>query len=88
MPEIKTTVTHDVGLHARPAALFVQTAKKFESDIIVKAGDREVDAKSILSIITLGVNQGTEIRIYAQGIDAKQALDELKNLVENNFKEE
>jgi len=87
MPEIKVKIMHEVGLHARPAALFVQTAKKFESDIYVKNGDREVDAKSILSVLTLGINQGTEITITAQGTDAQQALDALSDLVDSNFPE-
>ena len=87
MPEVKVKIMHEVGLHARPAALFVQTAKKFESEIYVRNGDQEVDAKSILSILTLGVNQGTEITISAQGNDADQALDELRFLVDSNFSE-
>jgi phosphocarrier protein HPr len=87
MPEIKLKIMHEVGLHARPAALFVQTAKKFESDIFVKNGEREVDAKSILSVLTLGINQGAEITITAQGIDAQQALGALKDLVDSNFPE-
>ena len=87
MPEIKVKIMHEVGLHARPAALFVQTAKKFESDIYVKNGDREVDAKSILSVLTLGINQGAEITITAQGTDAQQALGALRDLVDSNFPE-
>jgi phosphocarrier protein HPr len=87
MPEIKVKIMHEVGLHARPAALFVQTAKKFESDIYVKNGDREVDAKSILSVLTLGINQGAEITITAQGTDAQQALCALRDLVDSNFPE-
>ncbi|MGD8458357.1 MAG: HPr family phosphocarrier protein [Anaerolineales bacterium] len=85
MPEVKVKVMHEVGLHARPAALFVQTAKRFNADISVKNGGQEVDAKSILSILTLGVSQGTEISISALGDDAEQALNALKTLIENNF---
>lgn len=85
MPEIKVKVMHEVGLHARPASLFVQTAKKYNADISVKNGGLEVDAKSILSILTLGVSQGTEISINALGDDAEEALNALKILVENNF---
>jgi phosphocarrier protein HPr len=85
MPEITLTVHHEVGLHARPAALFVQTAKQFGSAITVTHGEREANAKSILSVLTLGVDQGAVITLYAEGEDADQALEALEALVEDNF---
>ena len=85
MPEITLTVHHEVGLHARPAALFVQTAKQFGSAIMVTHGEREANAKSILSVLTLGVDQGAVITLYAEGEDAGQALEALEALVEDNF---
>jgi phosphocarrier protein HPr len=88
MPEITLTVHHKVGLHARPAALFVQTAKKFNSDIKVTYGEREANAKSILKVLTLGVNQGAVITIRAEGEDAEQSLEALEALIEDNFGEE
>ena len=88
MPEITLTVHHKVGLHARPAALFVQTARQFESDIHVAHGEREANGKSILKVLTLGVNQGTVITIHAEGGDADQALTALERLIESNFGEE
>lgn len=87
MQEITLVVEHQVGLHARPAALFVQTAKKFKSDILVRKDDREVNAKSILSILTLGANQGAVITIKANGEDEEAALQALQELVESNFGE-
>ena len=90
MQRISLTVTHPVGLHARPAAQFVQTASQFQSKITVANlnGDgKAVDAKSILSILTLGVSQGTEIEITAEGPDEKDAIQALKTLVESNFGE-
>ena len=87
MPEIQLEIMHEVGLHARPAALFVQTAKKYQSDIMVKNGEREVNAKSILSVLTLGADQGSKITVSAEGVDAEQALDAIKDLVESNFSE-
>ena len=87
MQEITLVVEHKVGLHARPAALFVQTAKKFKSAILVRKDEREVNAKSILSILTLGANQGTVITIKAAGEDEGAALQALQELVENNFGE-
>jgi phosphocarrier protein HPr len=87
MPEITLAVRHKVGLHARPAALFVQTAKQFASDIRVAHGEREANAKSILTLLTLGVNQGAVITVRAEGEDADQSLAALKALIENNFGE-
>jgi phosphocarrier protein HPr len=87
MPEIRLTVRHEVGLHARPAALFVQTAKKFNCDIEATFGERQANAKSILNVLTLGANQGAVISIRAEGEDARQALEALEALVESNFGE-
>jgi len=87
MHEVTLLVRHKVGLHARPAALFVQTAKKFKSDILVSKDDREVNAKSILSILTLGANQGAVITIIATGEDEEMAVKAIQELVETNFGE-
>jgi phosphotransferase system HPr (HPr) family protein len=86
--EITLTIQHKVGLHARPAALFVQTAQKFRSDIQVRCGDRAGNAKSLLGILGLGANSGAEITISAEGDDADEALAALKTLVEDNFGED
>lgn len=90
MQNIRLTVNHAVGLHARPAAQFVQTASEFESEITVANKTKEsdpVNAKSILSILTLGVHQGHEIEITADGSDEEQALKALEELIESNFGE-
>ena len=88
MPEIKLTVNHEVGLHARPASLFVQTAAKFSSDIEVTHGDTKANAKSILGVLTLGVMQNTEIQIEAAGDDADDVISALKALIDDNFGED
>lgn len=90
MQSIVLTVNHPVGLHARPAAQFVQTASKYESEITVANKTKESDpinAKSILSVLTLGVHQGYEIEITADGSDADEALKALEQLVADNFGE-
>jgi phosphotransferase system HPr (HPr) family protein len=87
MEEITMVVHHKVGLHARPAALFVKTAKKFRSEIFVTKDTREANAKSILSILTLGANQGAVITVKATGEDEAMALKALQELVESNFGE-
>lgn len=87
MPEVTLTVHNKVGLHARPAALFVQTAKRFNCDVKVTHGEREGNAKSILGVLALGVDQRAVITIHAEGENADQALEALEALVENNFGE-
>jgi len=93
MKESKVVVNNKVGLHARPAALFVQTASKFKSDVKVSCLDKEsgevrqANAKSILSILTLGVFQGTEITIQSNGEDEEAAVQALVDLVKSNFGE-
>lgn len=70
------------GLHARPAADFATTAARFRSDIhVVKAGT-EVDAKSVLMLLTLDVRQGDRVIVTANGPDAEQAVDTLAHLLE------
>lgn len=93
MKEAKIIVDNEVGLHARPAALFVQEAAKFQSDINVYCQDpeseeeRNANAKSILGILTLGVFKGMEITIKAEGEDEVAAVDALIAMVEDNFGE-
>jgi catabolite repression HPr-like protein len=69
------------GLHARPAALFVQEANKFSSDIYVEKDEKKVNAKSIMGIMSLAISSGTEVYIIAEGSDSEQAVDALVALV-------
>ena len=90
MVEATIQVKHKVGLHARPASLFVQTASKFSSQIKVRnltANGTLVDAKSIIMVLTLGVMRDHEILIQAQGPDEEAALSALKKLIDDNFGE-
>lgn len=79
--EKKMTIRHKQGLHARPAALFVQIANKFESNISVKKGAQEVNGKSIMGILMLAAETGSQICIKAEGQDAKKAVEELEKLL-------
>jgi phosphotransferase system HPr (HPr) family protein len=88
VPEITLTVTHEVGLHARPAALFVKRAGQFGADVRVSHDEKEANAKSILQVLTLGVEQDDEITVCAEGDDAEEALEALKTLVESDFEVE
>ena len=85
----RTVIIHNPqGLHARPVDLFVKLATGFESKIdIVKDGEK-VDGKSILAVLTLGAEQGTQLSIEATGHDAEAALGALVELVEKGFAED
>ena len=81
MVEKKVVVRLKMGLHARPAALFVQEANKYTSEIYVKKGDRAVNAKSIMGIMSLAVSSGTEITLSADGPDEEQAVEALSAMI-------
>jgi phosphotransferase system HPr (HPr) family protein len=87
MTTIQLRIRNSVGLHARPAALFVQTANRFQSEITIQYGENRANAKSILEVLTLGASNAAEITISAQGDDAPQALKALEELVDDNFGE-
>ncbi len=74
-------VNNKQGLHARPAALFVQVANKFDSKITVVKDDQEVNGKSIMGILMLAAEKGSEITITAEGEDAKEAVNALGELI-------
>lgn len=75
------TVRNKLGLHARPAALFVQIANKYDAQISVKKGGQIVNGKSIMGIMMLAASRGSKIFIEAIGDDAQQAVEELERLV-------
>jgi len=83
----KVTVTNETGIHARPASLFVQEFNKYEAEIKLDKDGSEVNAKSIMGIMSLGVGQGSEITIKADGDDAQDAIDALVELIKNDFGE-
>ena len=81
MPERTVVVASSHGLHARPAALFTQTAAKAGIPVKVTKGERTVDASSILGVISLGINHGDEVLLTAEGEGADEALDTLEALL-------
>ena len=78
---VLVTLPQGVDLHARPAADFVRAAMGFTATITVGAGDREADAKSLLSVLALGAKAGTELRLTATGDDADAALCAMRERV-------
>ena len=81
-------VRNELGLHARPAAKLAQTAQRFEADITLAVSDQQVDAKSILDVLTLAAPGGTSLSIRARGADARQAVDSLLEMFRNRFGED
>lgn len=82
------TLKNLLGLHARPAALFVRAASKFDCSIRVAKDDLSADGKSILGLMTLAAERGSKLEITASGEDANKALHELGELIENGFGED
>lgn len=78
MPEVRLVVTDPSGLHARPAARFVQAASRFESRIFIREDGREADAKSLIAILGLTIRASSEITLSAEGPDADAALAALE----------
>jgi len=83
MPVIKKklTVKNEQGLHARPAALFVQVANRFDSQVKVIRDDEEVNGKSIMGILMLGAEKGSTIVVEIEGPDAHSAMSELERII-------
>ncbi|MFA5059784.1 MAG: HPr family phosphocarrier protein [Candidatus Omnitrophota bacterium] len=86
MPKIEKEVMigNPQGLHARPAALFVQLASKFDSMITVRRGAERVSGKSIMGILMLAAGKNAKVTIEADGEDAQQAVDELERFLIQN----
>lgn len=83
--ERTVTLGSKSGLHARPAAVFVQQAKGFQSQITLSKNDKTVNGKSILSVLTLGAEQGDRVVLKVEGDDAESAIDTLAPLLEGDL---
>jgi phosphocarrier protein HPr len=91
MKSIQIVVMDPVGLHARPAALFVKLANSFTSNISIcnlSTSGKWANAKSILGVLTCGVKQGDQIEVKAEGTDESEAVNALEKLVLSNFAEQ
>lgn len=83
----KITLRNELGLHARAAAKIVKVSDKYQSQILVKRDGMEADGRSILDILILACPMGSSLTIEAEGADAREAIDELCELIENKFGE-
>lgn len=88
MTSARVTIVNVLGFHARAAARFVDLAATFRSTIEIERGPDRVDGKSILGILTLAAPRGTEVRIFANGPDEREAVAALAGLIEDRFGEE
>jgi len=81
-------ILNELGLHARPAAMFVKLANEFNCDIMVEKGSEQVNGKSIMGIMMLAAGKGSVIKVVARGEDAQEALDDIEKLIQSKFGEE
>lgn len=81
-------VVNELGVHARAAARLVQTAKQFRSDVVLRAGGRETEARSILGVLLLGAGQGSRLTVRCLGEDEQAAMTAICALIETRFGED
>ena len=88
MTEKVIVISNRAGIHARPAAVLVQTAKDFKSNIYFQKDNDQINAKSIMGILTLAATYGTRIKIIAEGEDEEKAVEAMARIFEAKFEEE
>ena len=85
MAEQNYTITADTGIHARPATQLVNKAGQFESEVTLEYNGKSVNLKSIMGVMSLGVGQGAEVSIKAEGADAEEALKSLDEIMQESL---
>ena len=86
--EKEIPIVNRLGLHARPAAMFVRIASRYRSEIWVSKEGEDVNGKSIMGLMMLAAGQGSKLRIRCEGPDAEKALEELEELIKARFNED
>jgi len=86
--EKELTIVNRLGLHARPAAMFVRIASRHRAEIWVSKEEEEINGKSIMGLMMLAAGQGSKLRIRCEGPDADKAMEELEELIKSGFNEE
>lgn len=81
-------IINELGLHARPAAMFVKLANEFACEISVEKGQEQVNGKSIMGIMMLAAGKGSKIKVVAEGPDANEAITGIEKLIQSKFGEE
>lgn len=87
MIEKDVIIQNKLGMHLRAAAVFIETSNKFKSDVYLRKDNKEINARSIMGLMTLGAAFGTTITIITNGTDQQEAQDALVTLVKNKFGE-
>ncbi|MGH7976348.1 MAG: HPr family phosphocarrier protein [Limisphaerales bacterium] len=82
------TVVNKLGIHARPAAMFVKTANRFASEIFVEKDGEKINGKSIMGLMMLALGPGSKLTLHVRGADAQAAIAEIEALVQRKFDEE
>ena len=85
MYEQKVTLTNEIGLHARPASIFIRAAVQYPCDITVEKNGRSYNAKSIMSVLSMSASKGEELTIRAEGDSEEEAVKSLVDVVENKI---
>jgi len=83
--EIEYQIDNELGLHARPAALFVQCTNRFLSDVFIQKGNKKVDGKSIMGVMSLGIGKGENIKIMADGPDEQEVMEAIEKLIKERI---
>ena len=86
--EKEFTIVNRLGLHARPAAMFVRIASRHRAEIWVSKEEEEINGKSIMGLMMLAAGQGSKLRIRCEGPDADKAMEELEELIKSGFNED
>ena len=86
--EKEIAIVNRLGLHARPAALFVKVASRYRSDVWVKKENEAVNGKSIMGLMMLAAGQGSKLQVRCEGPDAARALEEIEQLIKARFNED
>ena len=86
--EKEIAIINRLGLHARPAAMFVRIASRYRAEVWVSKEGEEVNGKSIMGLMMLAAGQGSKLRLRCEGPDADKALEDLEELIKSNFNED
>ncbi|MBM7624579.1 HPr family phosphocarrier protein [Sporohalobacter salinus] len=87
MVEQKVVVQNETGLHARPASLLIEAANNYSAEVQLVYKNQEVNAKSVMRVMSLGIGQGAEVTIRAEGNEEEDAVEELVELIKSGFGE-
>jgi phosphocarrier protein len=86
--ERELTIANKLGIHARPASMFVRIATRFDCDVFVEKDGETVNGKSIMGLMMLAAGPGSRIRVHAEGSEASRAVEELESLIKAKFNED